>query len=397
MDTMPLLHPDKAFALLRGIEYRLEEEETDLSRANGRVLSRTVMNPVDSPPFDKAAMDGYALRSTDYRGEAGEEFRLLETVAAGDVPVRIPGPGECVRIMTGAPMPEGTDKVIRVEYTEAADTRITVHTPEPADNVIRRGENIRAGDELIRPGRLKPQDIGILASGGISRVTLRRQARMGIITTGSEIKEPGETLAGGKIYNSNGAQLAAQIEAAGALPINYGIVEDEPAALRRAVDRGLEETDILLLSGGVSMGDFDFVPGVLREAGVEVLFHRLAVKPGRPTLFGRRADTFVFGLPGNPVSTFIIFEMMVREFLGIINGIPCDGRSIRGRLGGTVKRKSASRVEYRPGKTRAGRIEPLPYYGSNHLNALAGADCIFRIDQGVTEIPEGTEIDARLI
>ncbi|MCF7929618.1 MAG: molybdopterin molybdotransferase MoeA [Spirochaetales bacterium] len=448
MNTMELMHPDQAFALLANIEYRLPEEETGIHSACGRVLSQPVLNRVDSPPFDKAAMDGFAVNSADYRGEPGETLRLIETVAAGQVPRRTPGPGECVQIMTGAKMPEGTDKVIRVEYTDAGKKQgpgpgqagpgqagaaasagspapaggeqpqkhtelepgtpptagapapgstITVHTPEPAGNMIDKGENIRAGEVLLQPRRLAAHHIGILAAGGVDRIPVRRQARVGILTTGSEICEPGQELGAGRIYNSNGSQLAAQVESAGAIALPYGIVEDEPSALEAAVDHALEEADILLLSGGVSMGEFDFVPQVLRKAGVEVLFHRLAIKPGRPTLFGRKGDSFVFGLPGNPVSTFIIFEVMVRQFLGILNGVSIDRPVVRGTLSAGVFRKSSSRVEYRPARFYAGVIEPLSYYGSSHLNALSEANCIYRMDQGVSEFPEGMVIDARLI
>ena len=343
-------------------------------------------------------MDGYAVSSADYRGIPGETFTLAGTVAAGDTPAGAPKPGQGVRIMTGAPMPAGTDKVIRVEYTEAAtDGRITVHTPEPDINVIPLGSNIRSGEVLVSPCRLTAKTIGILAAGGVNRVRVRRLPRFGIITTGSEIREPGAVLEAGQIYNSNGSQLKAQIEETGAPVNSYGIVADEPVALREVIDTALNETDILLLSGGVSMGDFDYVPRILSEAGVEILFHRLAIKPGRPTLFGRRNDTFVFGLPGNPVSTFVIFELLVREFLGVINGVPFTKPVVRARLGSTVSRNDTARVEYQPARLNAGLVEPLFYAGSSHLNALAEADCLFRMDQYIGTVSQGTEIDAFLI
>ena len=388
-----MLNPDAALKMINDLSFAPEAEQVPVAEALGRVLAEALPARVDSPPFSKAAMDGYALRSSDQ----ADRFRILEMIAAGDVPEHRVAAGQCSKIMTGAMMPEGADKIVRVEFTRESEGWMTVVEPEPYENIIYRGENLRAGDPLLEPKMLRAQDIGVLSSQGYPSVPVAAVPLVGVITTGSELRAPGQQLDPGQIYDSNGPQLCAQVEAMHARCRSYGTVPDEPKQLAAAIEGALGECDLLLLSGGVSMGDLDFVPGVLKSLGAEILFHKLAVKPGKPTLFARKGRSFLFGLPGNPVSTFIIFEVFVKAFLFRWMGIGCKPGMASGTLAQTVKRRDGERLEYRPVRFDGRRIVPLSYHGSSHLSALREAEGLIRVEIGTTLIEEGSELDVRLI
>ena len=425
---MALLHPDEALALVEAVSLEPQTELVPLQGALGRALAEEVLAPEDSPPFPKAAMDGFAVSSAD----PGPSWRLAATLAAGDAPVRPLARGECAKIMTGAMLPPGADRVIRVEYTREQGGTVQLLREETARNVIGRGENLRKGDPVLGPRLLGPQDIGVLASLGMAEVKVAAVPEVGVLATGSELRDPGESLAAGQIYNSNGLQTCAQVSASGGRPRYYGIVRDEPAVLRQAVDRALDECDLILLSGGVSMGELDYVPAVLRECGAQILFHKMAIKPGKPTLFARRErgegpqlggqgrqggppqpggsqlggpplqgplprPAVVFGLPGNPVSAFVIFEVFVRPLLYRLLGLRYQARTVRAQLAGTVRRRDAERVELRPVRLQDGQVRTLDYHGSSHLNALSGADALLRLEAGVERLEEGSWVDVRLL
>jgi molybdopterin molybdotransferase len=370
----------------------LREETVPLGAALGRVLAREIPSPIDSPPFDKSAMDGFAVGADD----DSAEYRILETVAAGVAPERPVARGQCTRIMTGAMLPAGTARVIRKEFVEERSGGIRVTKPETGSNVVCRGSSIRAGAAVLAPKVLAAQDIGILAASGIAAVRVSVPPSTAVICTGPEIQPAGRPLGPGQIYDSNGPQLAAQLEAMRCPCRDLGTVVDEPAPLSAAIETGLASHDLVLLTGAVSEGDFDHVPLCLAGLGAEILFHGVAIKPGKPTLFARRAGRWVFGLPGNPVSAFVIFEMFVKPFLYRRMGIDWSPRTARGRLASTVRRRSIERTEFLPVTVRDGVVTPVPFHGSAHLNALGGADGLIRVEKGVAEVPEGTEIDARL-
>ncbi len=388
-----MLHPDSALLTIETIEPCIDKEHVDIVKSIGRILPDSVYSSIESPPFSKAAMDGYAVLSDD----TSPSFKILETIAAGDIPSVEVTPGTCSRIMTGAMMPEGADKVVRVEFTEENDGIMDIVQEEPNGNVIRKGENLKPGDEILKPRILKPQDIGILASLGISAVQVSKPPLVGIITTGSELTNPGDPLKPGHIYNSNGYQLCAQTEALSCPWKYYGVVVDDPEILLKQFTLAFSECDFVLFSGGVSMGEFDFVPEIIRKGGAEIVFHKLAIKPGKPTLFARKENTYAFGLPGNPVSTFIIFEVMVKPALLRWMGLTWKPDLVRGTLEETIKRKDSDRLEYRPVTFRRGNVIPLTYHGSAHLNALSRANALIRIEQGVNHIEKGSELDVRLI
>lgn len=390
-----MMHPDDALALIARQEVSILPEESEsvpLERALGRVLARDVYATVDQPPFDKAAMDGFA-----WGGEPRESYGIARTIAAGEYPDLSLLPGECVRIMTGAPLPPGSDRIQRVEWTEEAEGRVRFTTRESSDNVIRRGENQRAGDLLLGRRVLRPADIGILASSGYARVPVQRKPVVGVISTGDELRTPGEPLEPGAIYDSNGPQLAAQAASAGCEVRSYGRFPDRPEALDAAVRTALSECDLVLLSGGVSMGDFDYVPQVLERNGVKKVFHNLAMKPGKPTYLGRRGNVFVLGLPGNPVSTFVNFEIMAKAILARLRNLPPDPPILRARLAEGVTRRDTDRVEYLPARHSGGEIRALRYSGSSMLSVLSEANALLRLEIGQKTLEPGAEIDARLL
>jgi molybdopterin molybdotransferase len=382
---------DRALEIVRSVPASARVETILLEDALGRVLVREVPSPIDSPPFDKSAMDGFAVGE----GDDSVELRIVDTVAAGGVPARAVRTGECVRIMTGAMLPPGTSRVIRVEYVHEEPGRIRVLTPEQGDNVIRRGASLRAGEPVLRPGVIGPKDVGALAASGIDRVVVAVPPRAAILCTGPEIRPAGVLLGPGQIYDSNGPQLRAQLAAMRCPGRVRTGVEDRPGPLAVAMEEALSGCDVLLLTGGVSAGSFDYVPGCLQETGAEILFHGVAVKPGKPTLFARRGEQYIFGLPGNPVSTFVIFELFVKPFLFRRMGIDWVPASYRGTLAHALKRIAAERTEFLPVRVRQGLVEAVGYHGSSHLNALAEAHGLMRIEAGIHELPEGTHVDVR--
>lgn len=382
---------DRALEIVRSVPASARVETILLEDALGRVLVREVLSPIDSPPFDKSAMDGFAVGE----GDDSVELRIVDTVAAGGVPARAVRTGECARIMTGAMLPPGTSRVIRVEYVREEPGSIRVLTPEQGDNVIRRGASLRAGEPVLQPGVIGPQDVGALAASGIDRVVVAVPPRAAILCTGPEIRPAGAPLGPGQIYDSNGPQLRAQLAAMRCPGRARTGVEDRPGPLAAAIEEALSGCDVLLLTGGVSVGSFDHVPGCLEEMGAEIFFHGVAVKPGKPTLFARRGEQYIFGLPGNPVSTFVIFELLVKPFLFRRMGIDWTPASHRGTLARAISRNTADRTEFLPVRVRQGLVEAVGYHGSAHLNALAEADGLVRIEVGVHELLEGTQVDVR--
>ncbi|MCF6335290.1 MAG: molybdopterin molybdotransferase MoeA, partial [Spirochaetales bacterium] len=305
--------------------------------------------------------------------------------------------GQCSKIMTGAMMPQGADKIIRVEFADEINGFAVPHTPEPALNVIKKGENLKAGDRVIDAGKLKAKDIGIIASMGFPSVKVAKKPVIGVLTTGSELKNPGEKLETGQIYNSNGLQLSAQVSEFGATPVYYGIIADDREALSTAVAKAFLECDIVILSGGVSKGDYDYVPEVLEENGMKTLFHRVAIKPGRPLLFGRKNNIFVFGLPGNPVSTYVTFEVFVKTLIFHLAGLEYTPPTYSGKLTRRVKRRDTERTEFHPVIINGDKVEPIGYHGSSHLNAMAEANGLIKIPTGVPEFKEGETVSVRSI
>jgi molybdopterin molybdotransferase len=303
----------------------LESEAVALSEAANRVLAEDVRSDRDVPPFRNSAMDGYAVRAADTAGTGRSPVTLdvLEVIGAGEIPVRDIRPGTAIQIMTGAVLPEGADAVVKVEDTEAAagDT-VSIHRQvSPDENVRPAGDDIRQGELVLEGGRqLRPADVGLLASLGRAQVRVRKQPTVAVLATGDELIDVGDAVAPGKIVNSNAYTLAAAVRQAGGIPRMFGIVRDTPEALRQAFAEALK-ADVVLSTGGVSMGVYDLVRQTLASLGVEERFWKVAQKPGKPLTFGLRDGTPVFGLPGNPVSSLVCFYVYVRPALKAMLGL----------------------------------------------------------------------------
>jgi molybdopterin molybdotransferase len=379
---------------------RRRVETVALADALGRVLAEDVLADRDMPPFTRATMDGFALRAADL-ASAPRSLRVVGRVTAGEVAGVPVGAGEAIAIMTGAPLPDGADAVVPVERVQREADGSAVRVPGPlrtGENVSRRGEQVARGDVVLRTdARLGPGEIGVLAASGRATVAVARRPRVAILCTGDELVSASEDPGAHGIRDSNGHALRAQVERAGGVGDYRGPLRDDPAALVSAIEAGLE-ADVLCLSGGVSAGEKDYVPGALEAAGVERLFHKWAVKPGGPLWMGRRGDVLVFALPGNPVATFVGFEMLVVPALRTRLGLPFrPRRTVRALFDGTTGRAIPRRQLLPVALGQEGSravARPVRMTGSGDPYALAGADALAVVPEGARiERPRETEVD----
>lgn len=387
---------EEAYEITMNAARPLPDEEIDLSQALNRVLREDVRADMPMPPFNKSMMDGYACR----REDLANPLRVVETIPAGYEPKQTIGLNQCAKIMTGSMVPEGADCVFMVEDSEESDSGVVRFTGEETDdNIVPRAGDIHEGDVLLSPGHhIGPADLAVLASMGYARLRVSRRPRVGVIATGDELVEPGTKPSISQIRNSNASQLCAQIQAMGARPNYEGIGRDNEDSLNDIITRAIAANDVVLLSGGVSMGDFDFVPAILKKNGIQIQFDKVAVQPGKPTVFGYSDSVFCFGLPGNPVSTFTCFELLVKPFLFRIMGHEYRPPNVTMPLETTIKRKSGERKAWVPVVlTGNGTVARIEYHGSAHVNALCRADGLASFPVGVTEIQAGESIPVRLI
>jgi molybdopterin molybdotransferase len=323
----------------------LPAEQVPLLEAAGRVLAADVAMPWDLPLWDNSAMDGFAVRSADCTGPV--RLKVTGYIPAGGLPAGAVGPGEAIRIMTGAPLPPGADAIAPVEEVDEAADAIGLRGPvRPGAHVRRRGEDLRAGELALAAGTvIGPGEVSALASAGRVLVPVVRRARVAILSTGDELVAPGAPIGPGQICDSNGVAMAAAVRLAGGEPLSLGIARDERPALRALLERGLE-ADLLVTTAGVSAGDRDLVKEVLEELGMRRLFWKVDIKPGRPTAFGVRGRTLVFSLPGNPVSSLLTFEQFVRPALLRMMGHRRIHRPLRPALLQEPLAKTPGRVNF---------------------------------------------------
>jgi molybdopterin molybdotransferase len=387
---------EKALKTVLDSAHWLGSEYIDIGRALNRILAEDVKSDIDIPPFDKSAMDGYACR----REDLANELTIIETIPAGVPPKNVIGPNQCAKIMTGAMVPQGADCVIMVEFTEnPSENKVRFTGKETADNICAKAEDIKAGDIVLRKGTLiRSQHLATLAAIGCSNPCVAVRPKVAIIATGNELVEPSQSPSLSQVRDSNSFQLAAQAETVGAVTKNYGIARDTRQAIDAAIKTAIVENDVVLVSGGVSVGDFDFVPDIFKQNGIELMFEKIAIKPGKPTVFGLSESVFCFGMPGHPVSGFVMFELLVKPFLYKLMGHDFTPVEIKVPLGTSVSRKKAGRPSWIPVViTDEGTARPLEYHGSAHFNALCGADGLLCIPKGTAELKEGTMVSVRRI
>jgi molybdopterin molybdotransferase len=393
---------DEAFALVGENLRPLPATELPLAEVLGLRLAEPIESDIDSPPFDKSMLDGFAVIASD----TSSTRRIIEQVIAGGVPTQTVEPGTSTLVMTGAPIPTGADAVIKHEDTERLDES-TVKLPAAPINagagVFRRSQSFHIGQEVLPANKqLRPVDIALLAEVGRAKVNVIARPRVAVLATGNELVEPGQPLAAGQIRNSNGPMLMAAVAENGATPISLGTARDDHAELRAAITRGLE-CDVLLVTGGVSAGVMDLVPSILDELGAEQVFHKVRMKPGKPLWFGVRDKdgrrTLVFGLPGNPVSTLVSFQLFVKPVLRALAGGEFSAAiPVRGQLTASIKHRG-DRPTYYPCRLEAGTqgpetVEPLAWRGSADLAALTRANGLLLLPAGDYELAVGTPVDA---
>jgi molybdopterin molybdotransferase len=388
----------------------LEGEEVPLGRALGRVLARDVVSPVTLPPWDNASMDGFALRGADVAGASDNQpvrLRVAETIAAGGRSTRRIGPGEAARIMTGAPVPDGADSVVRVEDTDGGtgDTVAVRDDRDAGRNVRARGEDVRADSIVLAAGTaIGAAHAGVLSSVGCAAPLVHRRPRVAILATGDELvplERFAEVRAGERIVSSNSYSLAAAVEAAGGEVVPLGIAPDEPDALARCL-RGAEGCDMVLTSGGVSVGDFDYTRGVVGALGGELSLWRVRMRPGAPLGFGRLFGVPWLGLPGNPVSALVTFELFARPVLRVLAGHRRPHRlTVQVVLGEDIQ-LAAPLTHYLRAVLAAGadgRITAMltGSQSSGMLTSMAAADALLVLGGDQAMIPAGTLVPAILL
>jgi molybdopterin molybdotransferase len=373
----------------------LSAERVPLERAAGRVLAEPARAIVDLPPFPSSAMDGFALRSADVPAT----LPVVARVAAGRPAERPLEPGEVMAIATGGVVPEGADAVIPFEYVVEHDNVVQVDRPvEAGDNVRPCGGDLRRGADVVPAGaRLGPAQLGALAAAGVAEVVCGAVPSAAVLATGSELRRPGEPLAPGEVYEANGLILETQLRSAGASVERLAAVADDEDAHREALARGLEH-DVLVTSGGVSVGPHDLVRRVESDLGVEEVFWRVAVKPGKPVSFGVRDRTLVFGLPGNPVSSLVAFELFVRPAVLALQGAgdPLP-RFAPGKLAAAAQRNSARdelvRARLRASEDEAAvELEPLSGQESHMIARSAAAEALVLIPRGDGVLEAGSAV-----
>jgi|WetSurMetagenome_2_1015567.scaffolds.fasta_scaffold131992_2 molybdopterin molybdotransferase len=393
MDLIPF---EEAYNIVMNSAFETETETIPFTRSMNRVIRSDIRSDIDMPPFNKAAVDGFACRKADLAAE----LELIETIPAGKSPQKSISANQCSKIMTGAAVPDGADMVFMVEDSVIlASGKVKCTGSFTKDNISPIGEDIRSGDKILEKGRfIKPQDIALMAMAGCTSVIVNKQPVVSVISSGNELVEPSEKPGLSQIRNTNSYQLMAQVERTGAIGRYLGIVPDDEAKTFDIICQAVSQSDVVIITGGVSMGDFDFVPSVLEKAGVKILFSRVKIQPGKPTTFGIHRKALVFGLPGNPVSSFIQFELLVRPLLCKMMGYQWDPVVTDLPMEKAYSRKSADRKALIPVViTGDGKVSPVEYHGSAHISAFSLAAGIITMPEGRKFIGKGEIVSVRQI
>lgn len=392
MASVALLPLEQAFAVVHATlgDMRVDVETLPVHEAQGRVLVADQSSRLDLPPFDKSAVDGYAVLDGDMHGE----YKLTATVAAGQPGGAELQPETTVKVMTGAPVPAGADKVVMVEHAEEADGRVRIIKESAAHNICRCAEDMAQGQIVLKAGRrLGALEIANLIGSGVTEVPVARRVRLAIISTGDEIVDDPAELKLGCIMNTNGPLLAGLANEYHLEVVSQAHIGDNREETKQVLTEALNAADIVVLSGGVSAGDFDFVPGVVSELGLTAHFERLAVKPGKPTLFATGNGNVLFGLPGNPVAVFLMFHLFVLRAVLHLSGVRLRLRDLNLPLAADFRRRSHGRASYEPCRiTAEAEIVPVEYHGSAHLAGLLEADGCFVVPAGVETIGAGEHV-----
>jgi len=367
--------------------------------ALGFVLAEEVKTDRDYPPFHRSTRDGYAVRATE--ASAGATLRCVGEIKAGDTVAQPLAPRACVQIMTGAAVPDGADAVVMIEHTNRDGGSVRFErAAQPGQNIVPRGSEAQRGKTMLSPGmRLGYAELSLAAQVGRPQLRCANKPRVALLSTGDEVVSVDQQPGAFQIRNSNSVSLAAQVRLAGGEPVLLGNAADRVEDLHAKIERGLKE-HALVLSGGVSMGKYDLVETVLKDLGAQFHFDAVAIRPGKPAVFGKCGDTFVFGLPGNPVSTMVTFELFVVPAIDLLNGAPArDLPLVEARLGAALNEKPGlthflpARVEWR-GATA--EVKALPWQGSGDVAALAHANCFLVVPSDRGQVNAGDSVQILL-
>jgi molybdopterin molybdotransferase len=379
-------------------------ERLNIRAALGRVLAEEVISPVNVPQHDNSAMDGYAVRFDDLKKDGEATLKVIGTAFAGKPFDGSVGPGQAVRIMTGAVIPQGTDTVIQQERAKTSgDTVAVAPVTKKGTNTRSAGEDLRQGEPALKRGQpLRPAEIGLLASLGIGEVPVYRKLRVAFFSTGDELVPVGRSLGAGQIYDSNRYTLYGMLTRLGCDVLDMGVIRDDPKAVERAFDEAAQSADVVITSGGVSVGEADYVKQILERLG-EVLFWKIAMKPGRPLAYGRIGRAHFFGLPGNPVAVMVTFYQFVRDAL-----LYLQGQATIAPLP-TLKVTCTSAIKKAPGRTEFQRgvlsraadgqwtVRTTGDQGSGILSSMSQADCFIVLPTEAGNLPAGAVVDVQLL
>jgi len=398
-----MISVDTAVKIVTDVTRPLPSKTVPFESASGLCLAEDVRSDIDMPPFNRSAMDGYAVIAKD-TASAPVELTVIENIAAGYMPKKKVSYGQASKIMTGAAVPEGADAVVKVEETEDLSTNNRVKILRSIDrgrNISKLGEDMKVGQIVLRKGiPIRPQEIGILATVGKSQVEVYSAPAIGIISTGDELVDINTRPSAAQIRNSNGYSVAAQARRMTADVELLGIVKDTKDEISRIMHSGLQK-DILILSGGVSMGEYDLVGDVMKDLGTQIYFEKVALRPGKPVIFGKKDSTFIFALPGNPVASFVTFELFIYPAIRKMMGFAALHRiTVKASLEVEilVKRK---RREYRPAFLRMHNnqwfVSPVEWHGSADLLSTTRANCLLIVCEDAEKLAIGQLVDVILL
>lgn len=381
----------------------LESEELSFQKADGRVISRNVESEVNVPPFDRAAMDGYAVRAEDTFGVSENNPKKLEVIGSIEIGLYSDlevGEGKAAKISTGAPIPKGADAVIKLEETEIEDSKLEIFAPvSVGENVSKKGEDVESGTTVFEaPRRLRPSDLGLLASTGNLEVEVKKKPMVGIAITGNELREPGDKLEPGEIIETNSSTLGASVERCGGKYTRLGIVPDEIEEIEDTLEKA-SDFDLLILTGGSSVGEKDYVPEVISNRG-ELILHGVAMRPGSPSSFGMVKETPVFSLAGSPAAALVAFEMLIRPTMRVMQGLPPEVSELdrRAKLSRKISSSLGRLDVVRVKLSREGNeyyAEPIRITGSSILRTVSEADGIVLVPEDIEGFRRGEVVEVR--
>ena len=375
-------------ALIRELPEAFQSEQVSLDDAFNRVLRQDVFADMDMPPFHKSAMDGYACHLEDINNT----LEVLEVIQAGMTAQNRVGKNQCVKIMTGAAVPDGCDCVFKVEESEELDSdHVRCTNPNTAMNICYQGEDYKNGELLIRKGTIinTPQ-MAVLAGAGQTSIEVCKRPKITVIATGSELVSPSEKPQPGQIRNSNASQVISQLQKMNLEVIDNLTLADDYQTLVDTFDNALAKSDIVLFTGGASVGDFDFIPEILKEKNFHIYWDRTGIKPGNPMTFSQKDEKFVIGLSGNPVSSLAQFELIAKPVIYQLMGASYQPLRIKASMAFNYQRKKADRTAIVPVLIdESGLITEIPFHGSAHINALVNANALLEVPVDITNINKG--------